>query len=41
VTAEKPLCFCFDVSEADIRRHFVEEKGTYESVVGKTKVGKK
>lgn len=41
MTAEKPLCFCFDVSEADIRRHFVEEKGTYESLVEKTKFGTK
>lgn len=41
MTADKPLCFCFNVTEADVLEHFSDGVGTYESLVEKTKIGTK
>lgn len=41
MTTGKPLCFCFNVTKADVLAHFSEGAGTYESLVEKTKIGTK
>jgi bacterioferritin-associated ferredoxin len=41
VPGESPICFCFNVTERDVERHFAEGSGTYESLVEKTRIGTK
>jgi bacterioferritin-associated ferredoxin len=39
--SDAPICFCFNVTEQDVKLHFSANAGTYESLVEKTKVGTK
>lgn len=38
---QTPICFCFNVTERDVVRHFADGAGTYESLVEKTRIGTK
>ncbi len=37
----RPLCYCFDITEADIRRYFQNEGATVDGLVRDTKIGTK
>jgi len=41
MSAEKPLCYCFNVTEADIRAHFASPAAGYDELVRKTEIGTK
>ena len=38
---EKPLCYCFDVSEQDVRDHFLRDGRDYDDLVARTRIGTK
>ncbi len=41
MTDTKPLCYCFNVTETDIRAHFAKPGATYEDLVRDTAIGTK
>jgi bacterioferritin-associated ferredoxin len=36
---QRPLCYCYDVSEADVRRHFEVPDATVDGLIERTKIG--
>ena len=38
---ERPLCYCFDVTETDVRRYFQKDDATVDGLVHDTKIGTK
>ena len=41
MSAGKPVCYCFNVTEADIRAHFASPGASYDELVRKTAIGTK